>query len=404
MPDLTSITAPLGFAAAGGTFGIKKSGRPDLALIAADVPCRVAAVFTTNRVPSEPVIVGRRHVAAGSARAIVCNSGNANASTGRRGMADALAMCKRVARHLGCDPAQVLACSTGIIGHHLPMPKINTGIDALAPRLARGPRADADAATAIMTTDLVPKAAVRRFKLAGKTVTIGGICKGSGMIAPNMATMLAFLTTDAAIGLAPLRAALKLAIDSPASFNRITVDMHTSCSDTVALLASGLAHNPPINSTKTPAFAVFARALTELCRDLSYQIVKDGEGATKVIRVRVTGAKSDADALRIARAIADSPLVKTAAHGGDPNWGRIVTAAGFSGAAVDPAKLSLKLGKLPVFRRGEPVKFDVKSAEKIVKAREVIFDLSVGLGKASTEVLTCDLSREYIAINADYHT
>ncbi len=402
--ETSSITAPRGFKAAGGTFGIKVSGKPDLALIAADVPCRVAAVFTTNKVKSEPVAVNQKHVARGACRAIICNSGNANASTGKRGTADALAMCNAVADQLGCKPSEVLVNSTGIIGHHLPMQKILPGIAVLAGRLAAGPAADAEAAIAIMTTDLVPKAAVRRIKIGGKTVTLGGICKGSGMIAPNMATMLAFITTDVAIAAAPLRAALKAAVNADASFNRISVDQHTSCSDTVAILASGLAGNASINSTTSAAFRAFAAALADLSRDLSYQIVKDGEGATRVIRVRVTGAKSDSDALKIARAVADSPLVKTAAHGGDPNWGRIVTAAGYAGAAVNPLKLSLKLGPVAVFQRGEPVKFDLPKVQQIVAAKEVLYDLSIGLGKARTEVLTCDLSRDYIAINADYHT
>jgi glutamate N-acetyltransferase/amino-acid N-acetyltransferase len=402
--DLTGVTAPLGFRAAGGRFGIKASGNPDLALIACDVPCRVAAVFTLNTVPSEPVLVNKKHVAGGLARAIVCNSGNANAATGKRGHADAIAMCRAVAKHLRCDPHQIIVNSTGIIGHPLPMEKILPGIDVLAGRLARGLEADTAAATAIMTTDLVPKAAVRRVKIGGKAVTLGGTAKGSGMIAPNMATMLAFLTTDAAISAPALRAALGLAVNAGSSFNRITVDQHTSCSDTVAILASGLAENKTITATSSADYKKFLAALIDLCRDLSYQIVKDGEGATKLLRISVTGARSDADALKIAKAIADSPLVKTAAHGADPNWGRIVTAAGYSGAAVDPKKLSLTLGDQLIFRRGEPVKFDLPKVQAVMKQYEVPVRLSVGLGRGATEVLTCDLSREYIAINADYHT
>jgi glutamate N-acetyltransferase/amino-acid N-acetyltransferase len=402
--QLKSVTAPLGFRAAGGTFGIKASGKPDLALIVAEVPCRTAAVFTTNKIASEPVVLGRKHIARGSLRAIVCNSGNANAATGRLGMANALSMCKTVASLVGCKPTQVLACSTGIIGRHLPMEKITPGIQTLAGKLSRGDEADAQAAVAIMTTDIVPKAAVKQVTIGGKTVTLGGICKGSGMIAPNMATMLSFITTDAAIGVPALRAALKLAVNADGSFNRLSVDQHMSCSDTVCVMASGLAGNAEIRSTRSKEFAQFVNALGELSRALAYQIISDGEGVTKVIRCRVTGAKNDADAVKIAREIVNSPLVKCAVHGGDPNWGRIVTAAGYAGVEIAPLTTSLKIGSTLVYKKGQPTPVDLKVVQEAMKQKEVLFELTVGRGKGRTEFLGCDLSKDYVSINADYTT
>lgn len=402
--DLNSLTVPLGFTAAGGAYGIKQSGLPDLALIASDAPCAAAAVTTTNLVCSEATLVARKHLAGGRLRAIVCNSGNSNSSTGPRGLKDARAMCATVARYLKCPVEQVIACSTGIIGRFLPMEKIQPGIADLLPRLARGPAADELAARGIMTTDLVPKAALRSVKIGGKTVHLAGICKGSGMISPKMATMLAFLTTDADISAPLLKKALVQAVNGPGSFNRISVDQHTSPSDTVAIMASGKAGHKPIRSAASADFGKFTAALAALCADLSYQIVADGEGVTRVIRIRISGAASDGDALRVARSIADSPLVKTAVHGGDPNWGRIVTAAGYSGAKINPRKISLWLGKVKVYRNGQPAAYELADAEAAVRTPEVLFKLSLGLGKGTCEFLTCDLSRKYIEINADYHT
>ena len=258
-------------------------------LLVADGPCAAAAVFTVNRMPSAPVVVGRRHLAktGGRLRAVVCNSGNANASTGAAGERDAVQMCAALAREIGCERAEVLASSTGIIGRPLPMAKIEAGIRELAGKLTRGAEADAAAARGIMTTDLVPKTAGRTVRIGGKTVRLAGMCKGSGMIAPNMATMLAFVTTDAAISPTALHTALRAA--AGASFNRISVDQHTSPSDTCLVLASGAAGNRTIAAAGA-ALKQFTAALTELCRDLAYQIVKDGEGATRVFRVRVLGA------------------------------------------------------------------------------------------------------------------
>ncbi len=404
------VTTPKGFRAAAVACGIKASGQPDLALIVADRPCTAAGAFTTNKLPSAPVLVCREHLRLGKARAIICNSGNANAATGNQGLRNSVSLCKTVAQQLKLPLAayrQVLPCSTGIIGRQLPMNKLLHGVAAIIPQLAQGPRADAAAARAIMTTDLVPKQACRRLKIAGKTVHLAGVCKGSGMIAPNMATMLAFLTTDAAVSAPQLRKALKSAV--AASFNRISVDQHTSPSDAVLILASGAAGHPPIQRAGRDLKA-FQEALSDLCRDLAYQIVRDGEGATRVFRVRVVGARTLADADRAGKAIVDSPLVKTAVHGADPNWGRITTAAGYSGAAVQPHRMSLFVGprrQVCVYRRGKPTQLSARAVDQLhrfMKTDEVTFTLDLGLGKAEAEWLGCDLSRDYITINAEYTT
>lgn len=373
------ITTPKGFRAAGISAGIKESKQPDLALIVANSPCAAAGVFTTNKIPAAPVTVSRRHLRAGVAQAIVCNSGNANAATGRVGYQNARLMCKRVAQHVGLpqsDERLVLPNSTGIIGLQLPMDKIEAGIAALVPKLARGSNANAAAAEAIMSTDLVPKQAYRSARLGPKRkqqIHLGGICKGSGMIAPNLATMLAFITTDANISTRLLSTALSQAVF--VSFNRISIDQHTSPSDSVLILASAAAGGPKI-SRPDQDYHHFQQALASLCQDLAYQIVRDGEGATKVIRVRVGHAANQKDADRIAKTVVDSPLVKTAVHGGDPNWGRIVTAVGYSGAAVKPEKLSLRIGaratavgsrSLCVFANGQPTTLTITEQRRLTR-------------------------------------
>lgn len=422
-PNPKGITTPKGFRAAGGACGIKASGKPDLALIVSDRPCAAVGVFTTSQTPSAPVVVAKRHLRSGAAQAIVCNSGIANAATGKVAQINAALMCKLTAEHVGLDkanPRLVLPSSTGVIGHQLPMHKISQGIEKLASRLTRGPGANADAARAIMTTDLVPKQAYRSLRLGrkpGKLVNLAGICKGSGMIAPNMATMLAFITTDAAISSTMLAAALKRAANE--SFNRISVDQHTSPSDMVLVLANGAADHTAITKPGTD-FKRFRDALIDLCQDLAYQIVQDGEGATRVFRVRVTRAKTQKDADRIGKAIVNSPLVKTAVHGGDPNWGRIVTAAGYSGAKVNPDTMSLSVGgadasppgkqrakEICVFDRGRPVVVNtagLRQLKQIMAGKEIVFTINIGLGKAQTEWLGCDLSKQYVTINADYTT
>lgn len=404
-PTSPSITAPAGFRAAAGTCGIKASGKPDLTLIVGDEGCVAAALFTRNKVKGAPVIVGKRHLGRGGVRAIVCNSGNSNVATGQQGIADAKAMCDAAAKAIGCEPTQVIPCSTGIIGRPLPMEKILPGIADVAQGLAAGPSVDAATAKAILTTDLVPKTALRTITLGGKTVTIGGICKGSGMIAPNLATMFAFITTDAAIGPIVLQRALTDAVN--ASFNRVTVDTDTSTSDAVIALASGKAGHRKITLPKGKAYDAFTAALTDLCQDLAYQLVKDGEGATKVYRVQVRGAKSMKDADRVGKSVAESPLVKCAVHGADPNWGRLAMAVGKSGAAVKPEQMELFIGGTAVYENAMPIQLTPateKKLETVMAKPEITFEIDLHLGDAFCEWFGCDLSREYITINADYTT
>ena len=403
------LTTPRGFRAAGGVCGIKASGKPDLTLIVADQPCAAAAVFTQSRLPGAPVIVGKRQLKKPVAQAILVNSGIANDATGQQGIDNALACTHHVADQLGLDPGHVIPSSTGVIGPQIPVDKITRGIDALIPQLASGPQADTAAATGIMTTDLVPKSAYTTLKIHGQTVHLAGIAKGSGMIAPNMATMLVFLTTDAVIQADLLKQALTEAVN--VSFNRMSVDQHTSPSDTALILASGLAKHPALTPS-TAEYEQFAQALAQLCQDLAYQIVKDGEGAQRVFRVRVLEAKNTREADRVARPVINSPLVKTAVHGSDPNWGRIVTAAANSGVALVPDKLSLDISDLRgrlvrVFNLGTPIEHQgqtLKKLQSIMKQPEITFTLYLGRGDAQVEWLGCDLSRQYIAINADYTT
>ncbi|MAX26863.1 MAG: bifunctional ornithine acetyltransferase/N-acetylglutamate synthase [Phycisphaeraceae bacterium] len=404
MAKSSNITAAKGFRAGGLTCGIKASGKPDLVIITSDTPAAAAGVFTTNKMPGAPVVVSKKHVANGTAQAIVCNSGCSNVCTGEQGIADALTMCLQTGQHLGIDPSDVLVCSTGVIGHMLPMDKIEAGIEQLAPKLKRGPLADAATAKAILTTDLVPKTAHVYFKIGSKTVHIGGIAKGSGMIAPNMATMLSFITTDIAIAPKLLKQVLKRVADI--SYNRISVDEDTSTSDSVMILANGQAGNRIINKPGKN-LALFEEALTQLCKDLAYQIVKDGEGATRVYRAQVSGAVSLKDANLIGKTIANSPLVKTAVHGCDPNWGRLVMAVGRSGAKVKPEKLDIAIGGTLLCNGGQPTqltKAQLNKVEKHMKTKEVILSVNLNLGKGESEWLGCDLSREYITINADYTT
>ena len=400
------LLSPAGFRAAGVAAGIKRSGKPDLGLLVCDGPATAAAVFTQNRVVSPAVVVGRRHVGGGRLRAVAVNSGNANACTGAQGLADAERMAALTGELVGCPAGEVLPSSTGVIGHLLPMPKIEAGLRAAAGRLGDTADHAAAFADAILTTDLVRKTAATTFAIGGAIITVAGVCKGSGMIGPNLAldspphaTMLAYLTTDADVPAPVLRQLLQTAADG--SFNSVTVDGHNSTNDTAAILASGRSGAMVDGNS---ALETFAAALDEVCQSLAYQIAADGEGATKVVVIKVTGAASDADARRMARAIADSPLVKCAMHGNDPNWGRIVSAAGMAGVAFDADRCELTLGGTAVFRRGVPLPFDAAAASKSLDVKEVTAHLACGLGPGSATVWTCDLSREYVTINADYHT
>jgi glutamate N-acetyltransferase/amino-acid N-acetyltransferase len=396
------LLSPKGFRAAGVTAGIKTSGKPDVALLVADRAVAAAAVFTTNKVFAAPVAVGREHMRARKLRALVTNSGNANACTGKQGLKDANAMCAEASKLIGCKASEVLPGSTGIIGHTLPMPKVIAGIRDAFTKLGDSEEHAKAFQSAIMTTDAFPKQAATTVKIGRETVTIAGVCKGAGMIGPRMgppqATMLAYVTTDISTSGAALQKLLNVAIAR--SFNAVTVDDHTSTNDTCALLASG-ASGASLNASNTKAFLA---ALSDVCVSLAKQIASDGEGATKVVKIDVRRAANDKAAQAIARAIANSNLVKCAMHGNDPNWGRIVSAAGLAGVPFDPDRATLKLQGTKVFANGTPVKFDAKAVSTSLREKEVVVDLDCNLGKGATTLYTCDLSREYVGINADYST
>ena len=397
------LCSPLGFRASGVSAGIKSKQSPDVGMIVCDTTATAAAVFTTSKVFAAPVKVGREHVGKGRLRGVVVNSGNANACTGRQGEKDARAMCHLAGIAVGCDERLILPSSTGIIGHLLPMDRIERGIAHAGHALGRDREHALHFSDAILTTDLKRKEAAARFKLGRQTITLAGVCKGSGMIGPRMgvphATMLAYLTTDA--GIAPPLLRKLLAAATEASFNAVTVDDHTSTNDTCAILASG-ASGAKIDSPR--AIKAFTAALNEVCQSLAYQIAADGEGATKVVTITVEGATSEAAARAMARTIANSPLVKCAMNGNDPNWGRIVSAAGYAGVPFDPEKSTLTLQGTVVFRSGRPLPFDAAKLSKALAAPEVRVLLSCKLGKAAATCWTCDLSKEYVTINADYHT
>lgn len=388
-----------GFRAAGVAAGLKESGRPDVALVASDLPCSAAGIFTTNIVKAAPVLHDRQVIAGGApVRAVVANSGNANACTGAQGQADARGMAERAAAALGCEPGEVLVLSTGIIGVPMPMGALLPGIDAAARALAPG--GWEAAAGAILTTDTRPKLATATTP-AGCTIT--GIAKGAGMIAPNMATMLALLATDAQVEPGALQAMLERA--AAVSFNRIVVDGDMSTNDTVLLLANG-ASGVAVGSGD----ADFAAALEAVCVALAQAIVRDGEGATKFVTLRVTGAATPADAHAVAHAVATSPLCKTAFYGADPNWGRVVAAAGRADAAFDPSGVALWLldsagaEAMQLVSGGRPTAFAEAAASALMGGGEWGLHLDLGAGAAETTVWTCDLSHEYVSINADYRT
>lgn len=394
------ITGPKGFYAAGVHCGIKKV-KKDLALLFSSGPARVAGIFTTNRVPAAPVLVDKQQLERSSSfRAILVNSGNANACTGERGLNDAWSMVDSTASALGIHRSEVLVSSTGVIGQYLPMEQINAGIQEAVSMLDAG--AHTSAAEAIMTTDKFAKELSVRIDLDGTEVTIGGMAKGSGMIAPNMATMLAFITTDAAISAELLQTSLKDAADR--SFNRISVDGDTSTNDMVLMLANGVAGNQELSDPQDPRYPTFYEALEYLLVRLSKMIVTDGEGATKFIEIRVTGASSEDAAVQAAKAIANSNLVKTALNGEDANWGRIITAVGYSGIDFNPADVEIFFDDVPILRRGYVIDFSEEAAKRVLTQREIKITVDLHQGAASASFWTCDLSKDYVAINANYRT
>jgi glutamate N-acetyltransferase/amino-acid N-acetyltransferase len=415
MIDIDAFTLAKGFRAAAAACGLKTSSAMaasnlDLALVAAAGPCSAAGVFTTNRVKAAPVLYDQEVLAqnAGDIRAVIANAGCANAVTGPRGMDDARRMAALTAEALDCRPDQVLVLSTGVIGRHLDMDKLARGIAEAASPAAR--QGAPFAAQAIMTTDTVPKVASRQITIDGQTVTISGFCKGSGMIHPNMATMLAIITADVAAEPGILHLALQSAVER--SFNRVSVDGDTSTNDTVLLLASG-ASGVRVDRANLQAFA---EELERVCVDLAKQVARDGEGATRLVEIRVTGAADESQAHTVANSIARSPLVKTAIYGGDPNWGRVLCAAGYSGAAIDPDRLSLTFGPadrygdkydtpaVQVVADGLPTSYEERQAAAALRSDPVLITLDLGLGGAAATVWTCDLTTEYIEINAHYTT
>lgn len=392
------FTAPRGFLAAGVEVGIKRR-KKDVALLFSQVPAAAAAVFTQNRVQAAPLLVCREHLRGAAAQAVVVNSGCANACTGEQGLADARQMAALAARSLGLAPEAVLVASTGTIGVPLPMDKVAHGIGLAAGALATD--GSSDAAAAIMTTDTFAKEWAVSAELQGIEVRAGGIAKGSGMIHPNMATMLAFVSTDLAVEPAVLQAALQWAADR--SFNMVTVDGDTSTNDMAVVLANGLAGNDPIGKDE-PGYALLCDMLLAVCVHLAKEIARDGEGATKLIEAHVLGAPSDADARLAARAIVASPLVKTAIFGEDANWGRILAAAGYSGAVFDPALVDVFLGAVQVCAGGMGLAFaeDAAARELAQKTVSIYVDMRQGEGRATA--WGCDLTHGYVDINGSYRT
>ena len=394
-----SITAPKGFLAAGVHCGLKSTADPDLGIILCTCQASAAGVFTNNELAAAPVTVCREHISGGKGRTILVNAGNANACTGQRGLDDALAMTRGLADSLNLENRDVLPASTGVIGQYLDMDKIKKGTKGPSADLADTPEAGMNFARAILTTDTCTKTAYRQFDFDGRPVRLAGVAKGSGMIAPNMATMLAFITTDICISPDVLHEHLLEAVSQ--TFNRITVDGQCSTNDCVLVLASGMADNKVIAESQG---SDFGKHLHELCDELALAVVSDGEGATKLIHVQVSGAKSFDQAHTIARALADNLLIKTAMHGSDPNWGRILYSAGACRAGIDPSKLICKLGGVEVFSNGVPTPADQKQLKAALAKKEICIDLDLQQGQALATVHTCDLSEQYVQINAFYHT
>jgi glutamate N-acetyltransferase/amino-acid N-acetyltransferase len=390
------VNFPRGFRSAGVYCGIKKPGLLDLALIVSETESSVAGMFTTNRACAAPVVWSKQAVAGGRARAIVANSGNANCLTGEQGMRDAQRMAELVAKRLECPPTQVVVASTGVIGVPLPMPAVESGIAQAFERLTDGD--DRTTADAILTTDSASKRASLEIETPAGAVRIGAIAKGAGMIAPTMATMLAFIMTDAAIDPADLQACLARVVDK--TFNCITVDGDTSTNDMVIALANGASGVQLTGDALQP----FEQGLYQVCEYLAKRIVKDGEGASRIFEVRVSGA-ADADAARrIARTIAESQLVKTAVHGGDPNWGRIIAAAGRAGAPIDVSRARLHLQNTLVFENGRPTEYDERALVEAMQTDEVTIALTLSDGDGKAHFWSSDLTAEYVKINAHYRT
>lgn len=397
--DTQGVTFAKGFTAAGVKAGIKKSGNLDVAVIYTKTQAVVAGTFTQNKVAAAPVYVSKEVVATGTAHAIVANAGCANACTGQQGLDDAHKMAQIAADELGVNANDVIVGSTGVIGVNLPMDKLEAGIkDAVANLSADG---SDNAGRAIITTDTHSKSVTCEFELSGKTVRMGAIAKGSGMIRPNMATMLCYITTDIAIDQALLQKAVSGCVEK--SFNMISVDGDMSTNDMVIVLANGEANNAKITAENAD-YQIFFDKLMMLCTELAKQIAADGEGASKFLTINVKGAKSFADAKTVGMAIANSPLVKTAFFGEDPNWGRVICAVGYSGADMVPEKTVVKFGGITIFANGTGATYDEKALAHVMKQKDIVIDIELNMGQEDATVWSCDLSYEYVKINGEYHT
>ena len=397
--DTQGVTYAKGFKAAGVKAGIKKSGNLDVAVIYTETPAAIAGTFTQNKVAAAPVYVSKETVATGSARAIVANAGCANACTGKQGMDDAYKTREIAAKELGINADDVIVGSTGVIGVTLPMDKLKKGIkDAVADLSETG---SINAANAIITTDTHCKTMTVKFDIGDAEVHMGAIAKGSGMIRPNMATMLCYITTDLNIEQSLLQKALSTCVEK--SFNMISVDGDMSTNDTVVVLANGLAGNKKITEENAD-YDIFCSNLMALCVELAKEIAADGEGASKFLTINVKGAKSFADAKTVGMAVANSPLVKTAFFGEDPNWGRVICAVGYSGADMVPEKTVVKFGGITIFDCGVGAQYDSESLVKVMRENDIVIDIELNLGDSDATVWTCDLSYEYVKINGEYHT
>ena len=396
---LAGIAYPQGFKAAGVRAGIKKNGNLDVAVIYSEKEAAVAGVFTQNQVAAAPVRVSKIVVGTGKAQAIVANAGCANACTGEQGLRDAEDMCKIAAKELNCREDSVIVASTGVIGVNLPMDKVESGIKAAVKELSKD--GSVNAGNAIITTDTYSKCCATETQIGGKEVRLGAIAKGSGMIRPNMATMFCFITTDVDIEQKLLQEALSEITE--VSFNMISVDGDMSTNDTVIVMANGEAGNPKITE-KNSDYEKFYATLKEMCIELSKKIAADGEGATKFLTIHVHGADNFADAKQVGMSVANSPLVKTAFFGEDPNWGRVICAVGYSGVKISPEKTVIKFGDVPVYAHSVGAKFDNAALRKVMAEHDIVIDIDLGEGDSEATVFSCDLSYGYVKINGEYTT
>ena len=393
------VAYPQGFKAAGVRAGIKKSGNLDLAVIYTEKEAAVAGVFTKNQVAAAPIRVSKIVVDTGTAHAVVANAGCANACTGEQGIRDAEKMAELAAQELNCRSDDVIVASTGVIGVNLPMDKMEVGIKNAVKNLSR--EGSVNAGNAIVTTDTYSKSCATEVEIGGKQIRFGAIAKGSGMIQPDMATMLCFITTDADIDQKLLQTALSEITE--VTFNMISIDGDMSTNDMVTVLANGAAGNEKITA-KNDDYQKFYSTLENICRELSKKIAADGEGATKFLTINVSGAKNFNDAKQVGMSVAKSPLVKTAFFGEDPNWGRVICAVGYSGVKINPASTIVKFGDIPVYAHGVGADYDANALKKVMAAHDISIDVELGLGDTSATVWSCDFSYEYVKINGEYHT